>query len=97
MSKINETCCKHETTQLKPVKSLISKLEIPVPMQPAPHFFGVAIKDARIVNISLDNYSGKYLVLIFYPYDFNVVCPAELVQFSDRVDEFKNLGKNCQR
>ena len=38
--------------------------------------------------------SGKYLVLFFYPSDFGFVCPTEIIQFNDRVGEFRAL--NCE-
>jgi peroxiredoxin (alkyl hydroperoxide reductase subunit C) len=57
----------------------------------APNFEAEAAKGGEIVNISLDNYRGKWLVLFFYPLDFTFVCPTELVAFSDRVDEFRAL------
>ena len=34
---------------------------------------------------------GKYVVLVFYPYDFTYVCPTELVAFSNSIDEFNAL------
>ncbi|MFT4623963.1 MAG: peroxiredoxin (alkyl hydroperoxide reductase subunit C) [Myxococcota bacterium] len=58
----------------------------------APHFSGEAAKDGEIVNISLDNYKGRWLVLFFYPLDFTFVCPTELVAFSDKTEAFNALG-----
>ncbi|MCB9673034.1 MAG: peroxiredoxin [Alphaproteobacteria bacterium] len=58
----------------------------------APHFAGEAAKDGEIVEISLDQYAGKWLVLFFYPLDFTFVCPTELVAFSDRAEDFKAIG-----
>ena len=60
--------------------------------KPAPHFSGPAAKDGEIINISLDTYKGRWLVLFFYPLDFTFVCPTEIVAFSDRHDEFHKLG-----
>jgi peroxiredoxin (alkyl hydroperoxide reductase subunit C) len=45
-------------------------------------------------KIRLSDYQGKYVVLFFYPLDFTFVCPTEIVQFSDRVNEFRAL--NCE-
>merc|ERR1712136_505552 len=42
-----------------------------------------------IKDISLNDYSGKYVVLLFYPADFTFVCPTEIIAFSDKVEEFK--------
>ncbi len=58
----------------------------------APHFEGEAAKNGEIVNISLDQYAGKWLVLFFYPLDFTFVCPTELVAFSDRAADFEAAG-----
>lgn len=61
---------------------------------PAPHFKLDSTKDMKGLGeqISLDEYKGKWLVVMFYPLDFTFVCPTELLAFSDRVEEFKNLG-----
>jgi peroxiredoxin (alkyl hydroperoxide reductase subunit C) len=56
---------------------------------PAPNFSSAAAKDGEIVQISLSDYKGKWLVLFFYPLDFTFVCPTELVAFSDRTADFK--------
>jgi alkyl hydroperoxide reductase subunit AhpC len=61
---------------------------------PAPSFQGMAVIDGQFKQISLADYAGKYLVLIFYPTDFTFVCPTEIVAFSDRVDEFRKI--NCE-
>jgi alkyl hydroperoxide reductase subunit AhpC len=37
---------------------------------------------------------GKYVVLFFYPLDFTFVCPTEIIQFSDRAKEFRDI--NCE-
>ncbi len=58
--------------------------------RPAPHFSGEAAKDGEVVNISLSDYKGKWLVLFFYPLDFTFVCPTELVAFSDRAADFRD-------
>ena len=40
----------------------------------------------------MTQYSGKYLVLFFYPLDFTFVCPTEIISFSDRYEEFRSLN-----
>jgi peroxiredoxin 1 len=59
---------------------------------PAPHFQGTAVVNGEFKQISLKDYSGKYVVLFFYPLDFTFVCPTEIIAFSDRVQEFKDIG-----
>uniref|UniRef100_A0A1A9V9E3 thioredoxin-dependent peroxiredoxin n=1 Tax=Glossina austeni TaxID=7395 RepID=A0A1A9V9E3_GLOAU len=58
----------------------------------APAFKGTAVIKGVFRDISLADYRGKYLVLFFYPMDFTFVCPTEIVAFSDRVVEFRNIG-----
>jgi len=60
--------------------------------QTAPDFKGIAVVDGDFKDISLQDYAGKYLVLFFYPLDFTFVCPTELIAYSDRIQEFKDLG-----
>lgn len=43
-------------------------------------------------EIQLSDFKGKYLVLFFYPLDFTFVCPTEIIAFSDRIKEFKDLN-----
>ncbi len=43
-------------------------------------------------NLTLDDYTGKHIVLFFYPLDFTFVCPTELIAFSHRIAEFENRG-----
>lgn len=35
---------------------------------------------------------NKYSVLFFYPLDFTFVCPTEIIAFSKRVEQFKELN-----
>jgi peroxiredoxin (alkyl hydroperoxide reductase subunit C) len=62
--------------------------------QPAPDFEMASTKDINNlnVNVKLSDYKGKWLVLLFYPLDFTFVCPTELTTFSDRYEDFKNIG-----
>lgn len=69
--------------------------------QPAPPFGGTAVVGSQFVNLSYDKgvlqvgnekFTGKYVVLFFYPLDFTFVCPTEIVAFSDRIDEFEKIG-----
>ena len=36
-------------------------------------------------KLSLDDYQNKYVVLVFYPFDFTYVCPTELIAFSENL------------
>ena len=45
-------------------------------------------------TVTLDDYRGRWLVLMFYPRDFSLVCPTELSALSHRYDELFELGAN---
>jgi alkyl hydroperoxide reductase subunit AhpC len=84
MSNVEETCC-HELQVGKP----------------APAFKGTAVVGSEFKQLSYENgtlivgdqkFTGKYVVLFFYPLDFTFVCPTEIIAFSDRIDDFEKLG-----
>jgi alkyl hydroperoxide reductase subunit AhpC len=59
----------------------------------APDFTATAVvNEAFNDKFKLSDYRGKYVVLFFYPLDFTLVCPTELVAFSDRIKEFRDRG-----
>lgn len=42
-------------------------------------------------KVSLEDYSGKWLVMVFYPLDFTPIWQTEITEFSDRIEEFKEI------
>ncbi|KAJ1912313.1 Peroxiredoxin-2 [Tieghemiomyces parasiticus] len=60
--------------------------------QTAPNFKGTAVVDGDFKDVSLSDYKGKFLLLFFYPLDFTFVCPTEIIAFSERAQEFKDIG-----
>jgi len=60
--------------------------------KPAPSFSGQAANAGEIINLSLDDYKGKWLVLFFYPLDFTFVCPTEIVAFNEAHDQFRAIN-----
>lgn len=60
--------------------------------QPAPEFMATAVINQEFKMIKLSDYRGQYVVLFFYPLDFTFVCPTEIIAFSDRYDDFKQLN-----
>jgi alkyl hydroperoxide reductase subunit AhpC len=62
------------------------------PGYPAPQFEAEAVVDGQFKRISLKDYAGKYVVLLFYPLDFTFVCPTEIIAFSDAADEFRKIN-----
>jgi alkyl hydroperoxide reductase subunit AhpC len=56
--------------------------------------------DAARGRVRLGDYRGRWLALVFYPRDFSLVCPTELIGLSQRFDEFAAhdcdlLGVSC--
>lgn len=72
--------------------SISPSLTSPRIQQPAPSFSGTAVLNESFKTISLSDYKGKYVVLVFYPLDFTFVCPTELVALDARIEEFKALN-----
>ncbi|CAN8215886.1 unnamed protein product [Coccothraustes coccothraustes] len=70
-----------------------SRLAVAV-TQHAPSFKGTAVVNGEFKELSLDDFKGKYLVLFFYPLDFTFVCPTEIVAFSNKAKEFRDV--NCE-
>ena len=63
-----------------------------LPRNIAPEFNNVnSVIDGAFKKVSLKDYAGKYVVLLFYPFDFTYVCPTELIAFSDSMQKFKEL------
>jgi peroxiredoxin (alkyl hydroperoxide reductase subunit C) len=62
--------------------------------QAAPDFDMASTKNIEKLNenVKLSDYRGKWLVLVFYPLDFTFVCPTELTTFSDRYQDFEDIG-----
>lgn len=63
-----------------------------IPRQQAPQWAAQAVIDEQFKEISLNDYKGKYLVMLFYPFDFTYVCPTEIIAFSEAHSKFKELG-----
>lgn len=61
---------------------------------PAPDFNLPSTKNLETLkdNVTLADYKGKWLILMFYPLDFTALCPTELTAFSDRLEEVQGLG-----
>jgi peroxiredoxin (alkyl hydroperoxide reductase subunit C) len=56
----------------------------------APDFRMLTTKDANTLDheATLADYRGRWLVLFFYPADFTVVCPTEVLAFNAAVRAF---------
>jgi peroxiredoxin (alkyl hydroperoxide reductase subunit C) len=65
------------------------------PRDYAPGFEQVnAVVGTEMAKVSLQDFNDQWVVVLFYPFDFTYVCPTELIAFSDRLQEFKDLNAN---
>ncbi|KAG6919678.1 hypothetical protein DXG01_002621 [Tephrocybe rancida] len=60
--------------------------------RPAPAFTAPTVTDGLFTDVSLSNYLGQWVVLLFYPMDFTFVCPTEILAFNDALPTFKALN-----
>lgn len=60
----------------------------------APSFTAPAVMpDGSTKDLSLADYAGQYVAVVFYPKDFTFVCPSELIALDHKVDELAK--RNC--
>lgn len=62
--------------------------------KPAPDFDLPSTKNIETLkeNVKLSDYKGKWLILMFYPLDFTLLCPTEVTAFSERIEEIRGIG-----
>jgi len=60
--------------------------------KPAPKFTAAAYHNGEFVNISLDEFKGKWLVLCFYPGDFTFVWATEVSAVAANYNKFKEIN-----
>ncbi|MBD3398020.1 redoxin domain-containing protein [Candidatus Micrarchaeota archaeon] len=46
----------------------------------------------EIKKVKLSDFSGKWVVLVFYPADFTFICPTELEAIAEHYEEFRKMG-----
>jgi peroxiredoxin (alkyl hydroperoxide reductase subunit C) len=56
----------------------------------APNFKAKAVVGDKIIELSMSDMRGKYVILFFYPLDFTFVCPTELHAFQEKLHEFES-------
>ncbi|KAJ6589447.1 thioredoxin-like protein [Mycena capillaripes] len=60
--------------------------------RPAPGFKAPTVVNGIFEDISLSDYLGKWVVLLFYPMDFTFVCPTEILAFNDALPALKEIN-----
>ncbi len=56
-----------------------------------PDFSVKAYQSGKFIDVSLSDYKGKWVGVVFYPADFTFVCPTELEDLQKHYEEFKKL------
>ena len=51
-----------------------------------------AYHNNKILDVTLKDYEGKWLILFFYPADFTFVCPTELEEMASHYEAFTKEG-----
>jgi peroxiredoxin (alkyl hydroperoxide reductase subunit C) len=61
--------------------------------KPAPEFTVETVLGDEVKKVSLAEFKGKkWVVIFFYPLDFTFVCPTEIIEMSDKYEEFQKLN-----
>jgi peroxiredoxin 2/4 len=55
----------------------------------APNFTLKGIFRGTVSDFALQSFSGKWLILFFYPADFTFICPTEVAGFSKMAHQFR--------
>lgn len=55
-------------------------------------FKASAFQDGKFIDVSEENFKGKWSVVCFYPADFTFVCPTELEDLQNQYETLKQLG-----
>ena len=60
--------------------------------KPAPTFTAQAFHEGKFVEVNLEDYKGKWVLLCFYPGDFTFVWATEVSAVAEKYKEFTDLG-----
>ncbi|KAL7624788.1 cTPxI [Parahypoxylon ruwenzoriense] len=61
--------------------------------RPAPAFTATTVfPGGEFKDVSLSDYLGQWVVLLFYPLDFTFVCPTEIIQYNDALPRFRAIN-----
>ena len=64
-----------------------------MPRQKAFEFSAQAVMpDLTFKTVNLKDYLGKFVVLLFYPFDFTYVCPTEIISYSSKAKDFQQIN-----
>ena len=64
--------------------SLVGKEVLPFKAQ--------AYRNGEFIEVTEQDFKGKWSIVCFYPADFTFVCPTELEDLQEHYETFKSLG-----
>jgi NADH-dependent peroxiredoxin subunit C len=82
-----ENCCGSGCCDEQYYDNTVPKID-----KSAPVFTAEAYHEDDTKKISLSDYKGKWVIMVFYPKDFTFVCPTELGDIADRYEELQKLN-----
>ncbi|KAL7718554.1 putative peroxiredoxin [Entamoeba marina] len=86
------SCCKE---QCEKYTAYLQTFETAAVGKKAPCFKTTGyFPNGEMKAFDINDYNGKYVVLLFYPADFTFVCPTEMLGFNELAKEFAEI--NCQ-
>ncbi|HEX8591320.1 MAG TPA: peroxiredoxin [Candidatus Paceibacterota bacterium] len=60
--------------------------------EPIPDYEFEILHDSNVRTAKFSDYKGKWLVVMFYPADFSIVCPTELEDMAGVYSDLKETG-----
>jgi len=56
----------------------------------APDFTLTGSLGAEDTDVSLSDYAGKNLIIVFYPLDFSSVCSIQIPDYNEKIEEIRS-------
>ena len=99
MSEIKAGCARPELTKPEQKKENVEQILLEKKEEqkmirvgkPAPSFTAPAFYGGQFINVNLDDYKGKWVLLCFYPGDFTFVWATEVSAVAEKNEELKAL------
>ena len=70
----------------------VSDMNNILPGMKAPEFAGATWINDSWNDAQLSDYSGKWLILFFYPMDFGYISPSEIMALEEKREELAKMG-----
>jgi len=84
-------CGEPVTVAATSVESIRAAVGLPAPVFTMPC---TGLATSLVESVSLSDFRGRWVALVFYPRDFSLVCPTELTAFDEHIEDFRQF--NCE-